>query len=145
LPDALPISRSPAPARVRGPAVQLAPGVAGPTPGGSQRWRPGVVGLPPCREGGGVPQSDDKRLVDLAARIEQEDPRFARSLSDGRPALPREYRRKRAWWVLGIGLVLLVAGLIMPDGLLIAAGLVLSGIGVQLFDPYPPQIGRAHV
>ncbi|MGW6292352.1 DUF3040 domain-containing protein [Streptomyces sp. NPDC055058] len=86
-----------------------------------------------------MPQSDDKRLVDLAARIEQEDPRFARSLSNGRPALPREYRRKRAWWVLGIGLVLLVAGLIMPDGLLIAAGLVLSGIGVQLFDPYPPR------
>ncbi|CAL9492743.1 DUF3040 domain-containing protein [Streptomyces sp. enrichment culture] len=86
-----------------------------------------------------MPTSDDQRLVDLAARVERDDPRFARSLSSGRPALPREYRRTRAWWVLGIGLVLLLAGLIMPDGLLIAAGLVLSGIGVQLFDPYPPR------
>ncbi|WP_432058058.1 DUF3040 domain-containing protein [Streptomyces sp. bgisy022] len=86
-----------------------------------------------------MPTSDDQRLVDLAARLERDDPRFARSLSSGRPALPREYRRTRAWWVLGIGLLLLIAGLIMPDGLLIAAGLVLSGIGVQLFDPYPPR------
>src|SRR5690606_22303544 len=86
-----------------------------------------------------VPQSDDKRLVDLVARFEQEDPRFARSLSDGRPALPRDYRRNRALWVLVIGLALLVARLIMPDGLVIAPGLVLSGIGVQLFDPYPPR------
>ncbi|MGY0068324.1 DUF3040 domain-containing protein [Streptomyces sp. QTS137] len=86
-----------------------------------------------------MPQSDDKRLVDLAVRIEQDDPRFARSMSSGRPTRPREYRRAHAWWALGIGLVLLAIGLIMPDGLLIAAGLVLSGIGVQLFDPYPPQ------
>lgn len=86
-----------------------------------------------------MPTSDDQRLVDLAARLERDDPRFARSLSSGRPALPREYRRTRAWWVLGIGLLLLIAGLIVPDGLLIAAGLVLSGIGVQLFDPYPPR------
>ncbi|MEU3142982.1 MULTISPECIES: DUF3040 domain-containing protein [unclassified Streptomyces] len=88
-----------------------------------------------------MPQSDDKRLVDLAARIEQDDPDFARSMSSGRPTRPREYRRARAWWVLGTGLVLLTVGLVMPDGLLIAAGLVLSGIGVQLFDPYPPQRG----
>ncbi|WAX79247.1 DUF3040 domain-containing protein [Streptomyces sp. KMM 9044] len=88
-----------------------------------------------------MPQSDDKRLVDLTARIEQDDPRFARSMSSGRPTRPREYRRARAWWVLGAGLVLLTTGLIVPDGLLIATGLVLSGIGVQLFDPYPPQGG----
>ncbi|MFD3731415.1 DUF3040 domain-containing protein [Streptomyces sp. NPDC058632] len=88
-----------------------------------------------------MPQSDDKRLVDLAARIEQDDPRFARSMASGRPTRPRAYRHARAWWVLGIGLGLLSLGLFMPDGLLIAAGLVLSGIGVQLFDPYPPQKG----
>ncbi|MHC3449960.1 MULTISPECIES: DUF3040 domain-containing protein [Streptomyces] len=86
-----------------------------------------------------MPQSDDKRLVDLAARIERDDPHFARSMSSGRPTRPREYRHARAWWVLGIGLVLLTVGLVMPDGLLIATGLVLSGIGVQLFDPYPPR------
>ncbi|MEV0693160.1 DUF3040 domain-containing protein [Streptomyces sp. NPDC050388] len=88
-----------------------------------------------------MPQSDDKRLVDLAARIKQDDPHFARSLSSGRPAKPREYRHTRAWWVLGIGVVLLFIGLVMPHGLLIATGLVLSGIGVQLFDPYPPRRG----
>ncbi|MFE9920422.1 DUF3040 domain-containing protein [Streptomyces sp. NPDC005774] len=88
-----------------------------------------------------MPQSDNQRLVDLAARIEQDDPHFARSMSSGRPTRPREYRRARAWWVLGSGLVLLTIGLIMPDGLLIATGLVLSGIGAQLFDPYSPQRG----
>jgi len=31
---------------------------------------------------------------------------------------------------------MLVAGIVVPDGLLIAAGLVTSGIGVQLIDPY---------
>ncbi|MFJ8182441.1 DUF3040 domain-containing protein [Streptomyces sp. NPDC096105] len=83
-----------------------------------------------------MPQSDDDRLVDLAARLEHEDPRFARSLATGRPARPREYRRAGAWWVLVIGLGMLVAGIVVPDGLLIAAGLVTSGIGVQLIDPH---------
>ncbi|CAL9506945.1 DUF3040 domain-containing protein [Streptomyces griseomycini] len=82
-----------------------------------------------------MPQSDDERLVDLAARLEREDRRFARSLSAGRPARPREYRRSRAWWVLGIGVTMLIAGVVVADGLLIAAGLVLSGIAVQLLDP----------
>ncbi|MEV5237113.1 DUF3040 domain-containing protein [Streptomyces pseudogriseolus] len=83
-----------------------------------------------------MPQSDDDRLVDLAARLEHEDPRFVRSLTTGRPTRPREYRRTRAWWVLIAGLAMLVTGIAAPDGLLIAAGLVTSGIGVQLLDPY---------
>ncbi|MDT0406707.1 MULTISPECIES: DUF3040 domain-containing protein [Streptomyces] len=82
-----------------------------------------------------MPQSDDERLVDLATRLEHEDPRFVRSLSEGRPALPREYRRTSAWCALVIGVTMLAAGIIVPDGLLIAAGLVLSGIAVQLLDP----------
>ncbi|CAL9515617.1 hypothetical protein [Streptomyces sp. Tu 3180] len=84
--------------------------------------------------------SDDERLVDLAARREREDrrsarPRSARPRSAGRPARPRAYRHARAWWVLGTGVVMLIAGVVLPDGLLIAAGLVLSGIAVQLLDP----------
>ncbi|MFD6905643.1 DUF3040 domain-containing protein [Streptomyces sp. NPDC060077] len=82
-----------------------------------------------------MPQSNDDRLVDLAARLEHEDPRFVHSLSAGQPARPREYRRTGAWWALVIGVTMLIAGVIVPDGLLIAAGLVLSGIAVQLLDP----------
>ncbi|GAA0669976.1 DUF3040 domain-containing protein [Streptomyces thermocarboxydovorans] len=82
-----------------------------------------------------MPKSDDERLVDLEARFEQEDPHFSRSFTSGRPARPREFRRARAWWALIIGVGLLIAGLVLPDGLMIAAGLVLSGIAVQLFDP----------
>ncbi|MFC7510532.1 hypothetical protein ACFQV4_03485 [Streptomyces thermocarboxydus] len=61
---------------------------------------------------------------------------FRPLLAAGRPTRPREYRRTRAWWVLAVGLGMLVAGIGVPDGLLIAAGLVTSGIGVQLIDPY---------
>lgn len=82
-----------------------------------------------------MPQSDDDHLTGLAARLEHDDPRFARSLSAGQPTRPREYRRTGAWWALVIGVTMLIAGVIVPDGLLIAGGLVLSGIAVQLLDP----------
>lgn len=85
-----------------------------------------------------MPQSDDEHLVDLAARLEHEDPRFVRSLSEGRPARPREYRRTSAWCALAIGVTMLAAGIVVPDGLLIAAGLVLAGTAVQLLDPDRP-------
>ncbi|GGV75790.1 DUF3040 domain-containing protein [Streptomyces griseoloalbus] len=91
-----------------------------------------------------MPQSDDERLVDLAARLEHEDPRFTRSLSAGRPARPREYRRRCAWWLLAIGVIMLIAGVVVADGLLIAAGLVLAGIAVQLLDPDHPRTGGRH-
>lgn len=89
-----------------------------------------------------MPQSDDERLVDLAALLEREDPRFARGLATGRPARPREYRRTGAWWVLATGVALLVTGVAVTDGLLIATGLVLSGIAVQLLDPDRAHPGR---
>ncbi len=90
-----------------------------------------------------MPRPHDDRLVALAARVELEDPRFARALSTGQPARPREYRRTGAWWALVIGVLMLLAGVIVPDGLLIAAGLVLSGIAVQLLDPERRQTPRA--
>lgn len=91
-----------------------------------------------------MPHSDDERLVDLAARLEQDDPRFARALASGRPARPREYRRTRVWCVLAVGMAGLTAGVALADGLLIATGLVLSGIAVQLLDPdrIPPERRR---
>jgi hypothetical protein len=89
-----------------------------------------------------VPQPDDERLVDLEARLAHDDPRFAHALATGRPARPREYRRSRAWCVLAAGAALLITGVVLPDGLLIATGLVLSGMGVQLLDPNRLRSGR---
>src|SRR5690606_39100020 len=108
------------------------------TPSTRPVYRNAAVGMAPYgqpSEGGAVPQSSDDRLVGLAARLEHEDPRFARSLSTGQPTRPREYRRTGAWWALLIAVAMLIAGGTVPDGLLIAAGLVLSGIAVQLLDP----------
>lgn len=88
-----------------------------------------------------MPQSDDDRLVDLVNRPQPEIPQFARSLPEVRPARPREDRRPRenrrlgVWCLLALGLALMIAGMVLPDGLLIATGLVLSGIAVQLVDP----------
>src|SRR5688500_17251653 len=78
--------------------------VSEPTPGGVRsdgRRRCHRVATP--WEGGAVPQSDDERLVDLSARLEHKDPRLARPLSAGRPARPREYRRRSAWGLLAMG------------------------------------------
>ncbi|MER7489726.1 DUF3040 domain-containing protein [Streptomyces sp. NPDC126497] len=82
-----------------------------------------------------MPQPDDERLVDLAARVAHEDPHFTRPLPESRPARPRGHRRTGAWCALVLGVTMLAAGIVVPDGLLIAAGLVLAGIAVQLLDP----------
>ncbi|MBO7939066.1 MULTISPECIES: DUF3040 domain-containing protein [Streptomyces] len=84
-------------------------------------------------------QFDDERLIALAARFERDDPRFARAMSTGRPSRPREYRRTGAWWALAVALAVLITGVIIPDGLLIATGLVLAGMAGQLFDPHRPR------
>jgi hypothetical protein len=88
-----------------------------------------------------VPQFEDERLVALEARLERDDPRFARALGAGRPARPREYRHTGAWWTLAIGVAVLVSGVVLAHGLLIATGLVFTGIGVQLFDVRGVQAG----
>ncbi|MEU3986008.1 DUF3040 domain-containing protein [Streptomyces sp. NPDC026672] len=90
-------------------------------------------------------QSDDDRLVDLEARVERDDPRFARGLGAGRPARPREYRRAGAWWGLAAGVAVLVAGVFLPHGLMIATGLVVMGIAVELFDPHRENGGRRKI
>jgi hypothetical protein len=81
-------------------------------------------------------QPDDEHLVDLAARLERDDPRFARALGSGRPARPREYRRGGAWGTLAVAVILLAVGMALPEGILVATGLVLAGIAVPLFDPH---------
>ncbi|MFG3659739.1 DUF3040 domain-containing protein [Streptomyces sp. NPDC047706] len=83
-----------------------------------------------------MPQSDEERLVALAARCERDDPRFTRALGAGRPVRPREYRRGRAWWTVAVAVAVLVTGAAVADGLLVTSGLILAGIGAQLFDPH---------
>ncbi|MFD5234526.1 DUF3040 domain-containing protein [Streptomyces qaidamensis] len=89
-----------------------------------------------------MPPSEDHRLVDLEARLEQEDPRFTRAMRSGRPARPREYRRTGAWWGLALGVVVLACGIALAQGLLIAGGLVLVGMAAQLADPDPARMAH---
>ncbi|MFJ3442366.1 DUF3040 domain-containing protein [Streptomyces sp. NPDC086081] len=89
-----------------------------------------------------MPPSEDERLVDLAARPEHADPRFARALRSGRPVRPREYRRTGAWWGLALGVAVLGSGIALSQGLLIACGLVLAGLAAQLVDPDPARPGH---
>ncbi|MGW7134121.1 DUF3040 domain-containing protein [Streptomyces bobili] len=67
--------------------------------------------------------TDDERLTGRAASLARDDPRFARSLDEGRPAAPREYRRLRGWSWLAVATAALIAGVVLPHGLLLAAGL----------------------
>ncbi|KRD20938.1 MULTISPECIES: DUF3040 domain-containing protein [unclassified Streptomyces] len=92
-----------------------------------------------------MPHSEEEPLVALAARLEREDPRFARALRTGRPARPREYRRTGARWTLATGVAALSGGVLLSHGLLIAAGLVVTGIGVQLLDAHRARTGCRHL
>lgn len=76
-------------------------------------------------------------LHDLEARTRRSDARFARGLGTGRPRPPREYRRRRgpAWALLAASMAMLVTGVVLPQGLLLAAGLVTAGIATYLLAP----------
>ncbi|QNP68395.1 DUF3040 domain-containing protein [Streptomyces roseirectus] len=89
--------------------------------------------------------TDNDRLRALSSATERDDARFARALAEGQPERPREYRRARAWWALGGAGALLLAGIVLPDGLLLATGLVAAGMAATLFDPHrrhPGDRGR---
>ena len=79
---------------------------------------------------------DEDRLKALASATERDDARFARALAEGWPRRPREYRRARAWCALSGAGALLLAGVALPHGLLLATGLVLAGMAATLFDPH---------
>ncbi|MFD5203462.1 DUF3040 domain-containing protein [Streptomyces sp. NPDC058375] len=83
----------------------------------------------------------DERLRDLEERLRHDDPGFAEAMSGGTPRPPREYRHRNAWLWLAAGLAALGIGIAVGHGLLIAAGLVVSGAAAHLFDP---QRGRLH-
>ncbi|WP_240045405.1 DUF3040 domain-containing protein [Streptomyces sp. L-9-10] len=78
---------------------------------------------------------EDRRLGDLATRLRQDDPRFARALEAGSPCRPREYRHGVAWLLVAVALGGFVLGVVVGHGLLIAGGLVLAGAAAHLFDP----------
>ncbi|MGW4229946.1 DUF3040 domain-containing protein [Streptomyces sp. NPDC004980] len=77
----------------------------------------------------------DERLSGLDDRSRNDEPCSADGLGHGAPRAPRAYRRGLAWLWLGAGLGALLAGIVIGHGLLIAAGLVVSGVAGQLFDP----------
>ncbi|MFD9047894.1 DUF3040 domain-containing protein [Streptomyces zaomyceticus] len=78
--------------------------------------------------------SDDERIADLEAALWHDDPRFARGLGKGRPRRPREYRRGRAWLALLLALAAVVTGVLVPHGLLLAAGLIMAALAINLLD-----------
>ncbi|MFI6012676.1 DUF3040 domain-containing protein [Streptomyces sp. NPDC051243] len=82
-----------------------------------------------------MPGSDDRRLREIEALLDHEDPRLARALGVGRPCRPREYRHARAWLLLAVAMAVLGTGIALAHGLLIATGLVLAGMAGELFDP----------
>ncbi|MER5962778.1 DUF3040 domain-containing protein [Streptomyces sp. NPDC002057] len=82
-----------------------------------------------------MPESDDERLADLEAALWRDDPRFARGLGKGRPRRPREYRRGPAWPVmtLAVAVAAVIAGLTVPNGVLLAVGLILAAPAMNRF------------
>ncbi|GGR24065.1 hypothetical protein GCM10010497_27870 [Streptomyces cinereoruber] len=86
--------------------------------------------------------SDEERIADLEAVLRRDDPRFARGPGEGRPRRPREYRRGRAWPAMTLALAAVVVGGLVPNGLLLAAGLVMAALAVNLFDSREQRIRR---
>lgn len=86
--------------------------------------------------------SDEERIADLEAVLRRDDPRFVRGPGEGRPRRPREYRRGRAWLAMTLALAAVVVGGLVPHGLLLAAGLVMAALAVNLFDSREQRIRR---
>lgn len=83
---------------------------------------------------------DDRPLESPAARTYRDAPALVHAVESGRPRAPREYRprphgRKAAWFVSALAVVAFTAGIILPNGLLLASGIVAAGLAGHLFDP----------
>ncbi|MDX3853693.1 DUF3040 domain-containing protein [Streptomyces sp. AK02-01A] len=77
---------------------------------------------------------NDKSLAGLEERMKPDDARYARASDSRRPPRPRGNRHGPAWIVMSMAVALLVTGMMLPNGLLIAAALVLAGVGGHLFE-----------
>ncbi|WP_328624471.1 hypothetical protein OHA88_05490 [Streptomyces sp. NBC_00353] len=75
----------------------------------------------------------DNPLHHLEEQMERRDLHVVRGPDTGRR--PREVRRRPAWALLALSLAMLIAGMVLPHGLLLAAGLVTAGTAANLFTP----------
>ncbi|WP_326587179.1 hypothetical protein [Streptomyces sp. NBC_01294] len=92
-----------------------------------------------------MPDSGDDKTADPGAGLRHDDPRGAGAGAGagvgagaggpggGRRPRPRWYHRTRAWLAMGLGVGAAVAGATLPNGLLMAAGLVVAALAVNLF------------
>lgn len=63
------------------------------------------------------------------------DLRVVRGTDTGRARRARTVRRRPAWVLLALSLAMLITGMVLPHGLLLAAGLVTAGMAANLFTP----------
>ncbi|MEQ4209544.1 DUF3040 domain-containing protein [Actinopolymorpha sp. B9G3] len=77
---------------------------------------------------------DEAPLAEPEDRMGREDPRVARACGSGPPQDLRDPRRWPGWLLMGVAVMALSTGIALGHGLLIAAGLVMAGIGVHLLD-----------
>ncbi|MEV3973500.1 hypothetical protein AB0K68_36110 [Streptomyces sp. NPDC050698] len=73
-------------------------------------------------------------LHDPQAQIERSAASFVRNLETGQP---REVRRRSgpAWALLALSLALVTAGLVLPQGVILASGLITAGTAAYLLAP----------
>jgi hypothetical protein len=78
-------------------------------------------------------------LHDLETRTRRNDPRFARELELRQPRRPRADRGRRglAWALLAVSVLMVITGMLLPQGLLLAAGLVAAGTAAHLLALAP--------
>lgn len=73
----------------------------------------------------------------VRVRVRRGGSRFARGPRTGRPRRPHDHRRRRGpgWALLALSVAMLVVGMTLPHGLLLASGLVTAGTAVYLLAP----------
>ena len=71
----------------------------------------------------------------LDVRQEPSDARLAPAPDSRRPRRLRTSRYGAAWLILVVSITLLIMGMVLPQTLIIAAGLVLAAVAGHLFDP----------
>ncbi|CAM5441521.1 hypothetical protein [Streptomyces avidinii] len=100
-----------------------------------------------------MPRSDDTRTTGPGTRPGYGDPVRSRSRSRSRnrrraraPGEPRPhrraYRRAGAWLAVALGIWAAVAGATLPNGLVLAAGLVVAALAVNRLGAADPRAGR---